>query len=199
MSQLRDYERESIRAFVQSAADEGYLSGRVLDYGCGKQPYRDIVEAAGGESYGYDMANFPANVSGEDVGEYEEAWFSDDAFDAILCTQVVQYIPLGDGRHGHTLPTIFATWQREVLAASGLLVMTYPTNWPEVEDADLHRFTRAGMERLLTDAGFTIVEHEPRVWVYATAAIIPTPGGKQGPIDDAGTAFALGYGVIARA
>lgn len=186
---LRELESASIRAFVQSAADEGYLSGRVLDYGCGKQPYRDIVEVAGGSYYGYDMAEFPANVSGADVGEYEEAWFSDDAFDAILCTQVIQYVPLWRWGQQHTIPTIFAAWQREVLAPEGHLVMTYPTNWPEVEPEDLHRFTKAGMERLLTEAGFTIVRHERRAWALMVAS----------DVGDANERIALGYGVVARA
>jgi hypothetical protein len=61
------------------------------------------------------------------------------------------------------------------------LVMTYPTNWPEVETDDLHRFTKAGMERLLHRAAFNIVVHEQRASVRAV-----------------GNRFVLGYGVVAR-
>lgn len=172
---LRELERNSIRDFVASAAEAGYLSGRVLDYGCGKQPYRLIVEANGGEYVGYDAPTFPASVVTEDTTG--DAWSLD--FNTVLCTQVVQYVSdvrkfLWDIRIDRFPPT-----------KGGHLVLTYPTNWPEVETADLHRFTKAGMERLLTEAGFEIVAHEPRHRVYMVGA----------PTDP----FCLGYGVIARA
>lgn len=161
---LRERERESIAAFVQRAADEGYLSGRVLDYGCGRQPYRGIVEAAGGEYHGYDAPEFPGNVGGE---RHTPDW--PHIFDAVLCTQVLQYVPEPRRTLLH-------------MAHTPLLVLTYPTHWPEVEKEDLHRFTQAGMERLLADTGYEIIVHERR----HTAAL-------------EGELLAIGYGVIARA
>jgi hypothetical protein len=188
VTSLRDIESASIRAFVQRAADEGYLSGRVLDYGCGKQPYRDIVEGAGAEYVPYDRREFPGNVGGEDVGPSLEGVAGDEVrFDAILCTQVIQYIP------PEVLlwaPSEFDWMSAALKSARGHLVLTYPTNWPEVEPEDLHRFTKAGMERLLTEAGFKIVKHERRADFYIAAS----PGG--GWTDDV---FATGYGVICRA
>lgn len=174
---LRGIEHQSIREFVQWAADQNYLSGAVLDYGCGKQPYRDIVEAAGGSYEGFDRANLPANVSAEDVGydfgEYPDVHFGDTYWwDAVLCTQVLQYVP----DPGELLKRFRLHTQT--------VVMTYPTHWPEVEPQDLHRFTKAGMERLLTEAGFKIVLHERR----GIAAVSLS-----------GDELALGYGVIARA
>lgn len=189
---LRDIERDSIRAFVQSAADDGYLSGRVLDYGCGKQPYRDIVEAAGAEYVGYDHESFPAKVG--DFSVDTDPTHS-ERFDAVLCTQVVQYIPLyRDERYtpDSSLPVILDRL-RSVLRLgtfdqreNGHLVLTYPTNWPEVEPEDLHRFTKAGMERLLTEAGFEVVKHELRAEVLFG-------------FERDSVRVALGYGVVARA
>jgi len=188
---LRDYERESIRAFVQSAADDGYLSGRVLDYGCGRQPYRDIVEAVGGEYHGYDRQHFAgALFEVGDVGQWEP-WMEDFDYDAILCTQVVQYIPLP------VLTERLYEWghARDTIRVGSHLVLTYPTNWPEVEPEDLHRFTKAGMERLLTEAGFTIIRHERRG--YLSDARFPS--GREKRITALGDEFAIGYGVICRA
>lgn len=182
---LRELERNSIRAFVQSAADEGYLSGRVLDYGCGKQPYRDIVEAAGGVYTGVDRVGWPANVSGEDLGP---SLGPKHIFNAVLCTQVVQYVEE---------PEEFFWPFRDHLTRPGHLVLTYPTNWPEVEPEDLHRLTKAGMERLLTEAGFTIVRHERRAMVRAVHTGSALAKGLEGGIFP--DHFALGYGVIARA
>lgn len=176
---LTKIENDSIRAFVHSAADEGYLRGRVLDYGCGKQPYRDIVEKQGGEYVPFDRAGFPGNVSAEDIG----AVLPLDS-DSVLCTQVVQYIPdVGVTLAGFRGMLRFSRGRR-----SGCLVLTYPTNWPEVEAEDLHRFTKAGMELLLIEAGFSILRHERRATVH---------GSYDG--EYAGYEFALGYGVVARA
>jgi hypothetical protein len=181
---LRDLEAESLRAFVQSAADEGYLSGRVLDLGCGKQPYRAIVEAAGGIYYGHDSPNYPASVVSDYVLDSPENWW-EDRWDTILSTQVVQYIPIRDEIDGEECSPLFTDlWMMcDCLSvSSGHLVLTYPTTWPEVEPEDLHRFTKAGMERLLTEAGFEIICHEWRAGFQYD-----------------GVSFALGYGVICRA
>jgi len=155
-----------------------YLMGKVLDYGCGKQPYRDVVELAGGEYDGYDDVSFPANVSGVDV-YIEDAELGPQLpyadYDAVLCTQVVQYV-----EDVHDFLRVLRSFLSK---RKGHLVMTYPTNWPEVEQEDLQRFTKAGMERLVTGAGFTIVRHE---WRHGFRTLT-------------GESFAAGYGLIARA
>lgn len=158
---VRELEAQSIRAFVASHRFEG----RVLDYGCGKRPYSDLVERTA-EYAGYDRVVFPANVSLADIG------FGSGLWDAILCTQVIQYAP----RPLQVLDTF-----RAMLVPGGALVMTYPTNWDEVEPEDLWRFTKHGMERLLDMAGFAIERHERRAAVVAE-----------------GMSFPLGYGVVAR-
>jgi trans-aconitate methyltransferase len=168
---LRVLENQSIEWFVQQALVSGFLFGRVLDYGCGKQPYREIIEKAGREYMPFDRAALPANVSGEDIGV--SMFANTEHWDSILCTQVLQYIP-DPARELRRL--------RTYLVDNGYLVVTYPTNWPEVEDADLHRFTKAGMQRLLKEAGFTVVRHDWRAgFTYE------------------GVSFALGYGAVARA
>ncbi len=194
MSDLRTIERESIRDFIEQAGIDGYLAGRVLDYGCGKQPYRSLVESFGAEYVGFDRAEFPANVSGADCGPEE---VGRGMWDVILCTQVVQYVPIEqDTDSGDGLQGMLSWWDAllehynmeddppRAVQKRGHLILTYPTNWPEVEKEDLHRFTKAGMERLLTEAGFEIVRHERRAEV---------------PMAVTGELFALGYGVIARA
>ncbi|HXI88462.1 MAG TPA: methyltransferase domain-containing protein [Bryobacteraceae bacterium] len=147
---VRQIERASIRRFVELHA--GNLRGRVLDFGAGKQPYRDLVH---GEYIPMELGDEP----GKD-------------FDAILCTQVMQYL----AQPGQVLE-----WFWEALKPSGYLVMTYPTNWPEVEAGDFWRFTKRGMDRLLRQARFSIHAHELRAEVV------------QGS-----NKFALGYGVVAQ-
>lgn len=167
---LRDIERESIRSFVAQAASEGYLSGRVLDYGCGKQPYREIIEGVGSHYIPYDDPRHPGVVD-----TYVGDWSETDPINAILCTQVTQFVP--------DVPDLLSRFF-QMLSDSGCLVMSYVTNWAEVEPGDLHRHTRAGMERLLTNAEFRIIQHAPREIVAVT-------------LD--GENLYAGYGVVARA
>lgn len=167
---IREVERASIEAYVQACAIEGIFEGRVLDFGCGQQPYRHIVEQGGGEYFGFDRADFPANVSGADVGDdiliTGRRWA-----DAILCNQVAQYWP-------DPLTTLKGL--RELLVDGGHLVMTYPTTWAEVEPQDLWRYTSAGMAHLLERADLHVVHHEARYWV-----------------DLSGFELVFGYGVVA--
>lgn len=162
---LRQLENDSIRAFVASCHKE--LRGKVLDYGCGASPHRDLVRGA--RYYGYDDPTHPAYVFGGNPNTPEPWW---QRWDAILCTQVLEYIPDPASQLREFNP---------MLRPKGHLVLTYPTNWPEVEKEDLHRFTQAGMERLLHQAHFEILRHERRAEVRMN-----------------GNVFALGYGVVAR-
>lgn len=176
---LRALEHQSIRDFVLKAAKDGYLKGRVLDYGCGHAPYREIVEAYGCEWFGYDRVGLPDNHVG-DVGSHAAPEMLH--WDAVLCTQVIQYADNPeDFLRNYMHVALCERFAPERLPA-GYLVLTYPTNWPEAQEEDLYRFTKAGMERLLTDVGFTIIRHERRAWI-------------RWDVDT----FALGYGVICRA
>jgi SAM-dependent methyltransferase len=155
---IRELELESIFEFVSAASPA--LHGRVLDFGAGKpgtcripQPYRHLII---GTYCPYDLGDpFPTGQ-----------------FDAILCTQVLQYIK--------DVPRQIREFA-VLLRDGGHLVMTYPTNWDEVEDSDLWRFTKAGVEQLLGDAGFKILKHHRRAQISL-----------------GGFNFPLGYGVIAQ-
>lgn len=166
---IRELEAASISNFVGSV--EFY--GKVLDYGSGREPYRELVERGTAVEYvPYDRTDFPATCAEVDVGPDAPLDWNEHGWDVILCTQVVQYVP-----YVEQLFLAFAM----VLRPGGMLVLTYPTCWDEVEPADLHRFTRAGMERILNLVGFNVERHERRAEV------------RQGRFK-----FALGYGVVAR-
>lgn len=162
---IRDLERSSIRDFIGRAIADGFVRGRVLDFGCGEQPYRSMIEAAGDVEYhGYDP-----RLVGSDPAVMLAP------FDTIVCTQVMQYV---DNPEWQLVK--FRDWL--VFPGGGHLIMTYPTNWDEVEPSDLWRFTKAGMERLLAVLDFDVLKHERRA-----------------AVELGGFKFPLGYGVIARA
>lgn len=155
---IRELERKSIREFLERHKE--YLQGWVLDFGAGKpgtcaapQPYRDLV-----------------------TGDYEPFDLGDKwptgPFDTILCTQVIQYV---------IDPRRDLGWFAQWLKRGSHLVMTGPTNWEEVEDSDLWRFTRAGIRKLVEAAGFQVLTCESRA-----------------EIDLGGAKFSLGWGVVAR-
>lgn len=154
---VREVELASIRSFVES--QRHLLTGRVLDFGAGKpgtcrepQPYRSLVT---GEYCPYDMG---------------DPW-PQGQFDAILCTQTLQYIPKPDALFVH-----FHGW----LKPGGKLVATYPTNWTVIEAMDLWRFTPHGMALLCGDAGLRVVKNDLRAQVQL-----------------GGFSFELGYGLVA--
>ncbi len=95
-------------------------------------------------------------------------------WDAILCNQVIQYIPD---------PFELLCDMREALRGGGHLVLTGPTNWRELEADELWRFTVAGIRYMLTEAGFDVLRLERR------AVVEFAPGFE----------MSLGYGCLARA
>jgi SAM-dependent methyltransferase len=157
---IRALEETSIRAFVKKHRE--YLTGRVLDFGAGKegtcrtpQPYKDLVR---GQYVPYEPGDF-------ELGAVQ--------YDAILCTQVMQYVPS---------PTQTIHLFQKILKSGGHLVLTGPTNWSEVEESDLFRFTRSGIRYLLETARFDILALESRA-----------------SIDLNGFTLSLGWGVVAKA
>lgn len=146
---MRIAERASIKQFI--AANSDLLDGDVLDYGCGKQPYRKLVL---GDYVGYDRYSLPGNVAAEygPDGVLEQRW------DAIICTQVIQY---------HRNPTLLIGHLYAALRLDGWLLLTGPTNWPEVEDDDLWRITASGIELLLQQPSnpFRSVSVAPRHYI----------------------------------
>lgn len=148
-----ELENPSLREFVKE--NKQYLKGKVLDFGAGEQPYKNLII---GEYIPYDKSyaiDFPKGK-----------------FDAILCTQVLEYLEN---------PKKTIKGFRQKLKEGGYLVMTYPTCWEEVEDTDKLRITKAGMEYFLKKANFEIIKHELRAKIQFKDFY-----------------WAIGYGVVCR-
>ena len=130
---LRDGNRAAVGDFV--AKHRQYLTGKVLDFGCGPQPYKHLVD---GEYVPFDpdYGRKPAEPTG--------------VYDAILITQVLQFVE----NPAETLRRLMA----DHLKVGGHFVITYHTSWYEAQAADTWRISTRGMERLL--AGCEIVAHE---------------------------------------
>lgn len=162
---LREVDRKSIRSFV--ACNKHLLTGKVLDFGAGLQPYKDLVTGCY-VPYTPGLACTPP--SSPETGKWGDIQGN---YDAVLCTQVVQYL---DSPH-----EIFMLFSNMLWRNEGHLILTYPTNWPEEETADRHRFTKFGMEEQLRAAHFDIITHKCR-----------------GSIAFEDFSISFGYGVVAR-
>lgn len=154
--------------------------GRVLDVGCGAQPYRrlfpndacyvaiDTSDAK--EHFGYEMP---------DTRYFEgKIWpVADSSFDVVLATEVLEHVPGTDE---------FLAEARRCLKTGGWLVLTVPfaVRWHYLPH-DFWRFTPSGLDRVLRNAGFADIVvyargNELTVACYkAMALILPLLFGKK--------------------
>jgi SAM-dependent methyltransferase len=122
------------------------VHGKMLDVGCGSKPYQkhfDVTEYIGLEIEGqnkraeryYDGKIFP---------------FSDDEFDGILISQVLEHV---------FSPDKFLAEVNRVLKDGGALLVTVPFVWDEHEQPfDYARYSSFGLCHLLESHGFEIIE-----------------------------------------
>lgn len=136
----------------------GELDGRVLDIGCGLQPYRALLGQAVTEYVGVDR---PGPYSDPTVvAEAGALPFPDASFDGVLSTQVFEH--LRD-------PEAALRESSRVLRSGGRIVLSVPGVWPTHEAPhDYWRFTRNGLDRAFDSAGFVDVRIEALGGLWAT-------------------------------
>lgn len=160
-------EHRLVRRFIGETLADAGTRLPVVDIGAGRAPHRAALRQArpGAPQFIVDLAPAP------EVGLVADGAclpLADDAAGAVTLFQVLQHVENPAG----VLAEI-----RRVLAAEGLLVITYPSMLPQGRSRDLWRWTRAGAERLLADAGFIVVRHQPLGGFFflmtANAAALP--------------------------
>lgn len=118
-------------------------SGRVLDVGCGLQPYRPLIGPGMTQYVGLDREGPLSKPTV--VGTAEALPFEDSAFDVVIATQVFEHL-----RH----PEVAMKEAVRVLRPGGRLVITVPGVWPTHEPPyDFWRYTRHGLRALCDDHG----------------------------------------------
>ena len=122
---------------------------RCLDVGCGNRPYEYLFES--GNYVGVDVEN-----SGRPLNMKQPELFYDGitlpfpagSFDMVMATQLLEHVPN---------PSAVINEMARVCKHGGAVVISVPFVYPEHEEPfDYFRFTRYGIEELLTKAGLKI-------------------------------------------
>jgi SAM-dependent methyltransferase len=133
----------------------GALTGDVLDVGCGRKPYRELVPAA--RYVGLDVDSPVTRALGTADLFYDGGKFppADATFDGILCSEVLEHV---------FTPEVFLGEIHRVLRPGGHLLLTVPFVWDEHEQPhDFARYSSFGLRALLERTGFEIIEHRKSV------------------------------------
>ena len=126
--------------------------GRVVDLGCGVAPYKKLIQQSAAKEYvGVDWDGSPHDSSNVDVFAdiTKEIPLEADYADTVCSFQVMEHLPDPDG---------FLDECFRILKPGGRLFITTPFMW-HVHEAphDYYRFTRYGLEHLLSKHGFVDV------------------------------------------
>ena len=131
--------------------------GRVLDYGCAEVPYRGLFG-----DVEYLAADLPGNPAATVEIRQDGTLPVDDAsVDAILSTQVLEHVA-DPGVYLAECARVLRPGGRMLLSTHGLMVY-HP------DPDDYWRWTGAGLQRAVRDAGFRVVRFEGIMGLAATA------------------------------
>ena len=129
---------------------------RVLDYGCADMPYRGLLPAA--DWVGADLPGNPA--AAVELAADGTVPVEDGGFDLVLSTQVLE--------HAADPAGYLAECFRVLRPGGRLLVSTHGVMTYHPDPVDYWRWTCAGLDRVLRDAGFEVERFEGVMGLAAT-------------------------------
>jgi SAM-dependent methyltransferase len=163
---------DKLRRVVDSDLLEG--GDKILDYGCGNKPYRELF---GDKFRTYVGADIVGNREAELVLDREGKVPAEDAsFDCVLSSQVLEHV---------TYPRLYLAEAHRLLKPGGSLVLSTHGIWPYHPDpTDYWRWTIEGLQFEVRQAGFEIVMMQSvfgvessalQLWQDATYERLPNP------------------------
>jgi SAM-dependent methyltransferase len=139
---------------------QGIFRGKVLDVGCGRKPYRDIIEPKCDQYIGMDIEK---KDTVDVVGDAQKLPFDDQSFDVVVAFQLMEHLPE---------PNQFLSECYRVARPGGHILITTPFMWGEHEQPrDFYRYTRFGLRYLAEKAGFEVCEITPDTGYWPTAVL----------------------------
>lgn len=155
MLRLCSFQVESTLTGIKSWMADRH--GRILEVGCGDQPYRDLLpETCKYQGLEWSTGKDTFGFRTEDTAYYtgDTFPFADNCFDSVLHTGVLEHVY--DYRK-------FMMECRRVLKPGGAILVNTPfAVRHHYIPYDYFRFTRAALEKLFADTGFEVYTIEPR-------------------------------------
>lgn len=136
-------------------------TGRMLDVGCGKKPYRYLFAPHVAEHVGLDHEDTLHNLGNADlIGTAYSIPAADAAFDTLLCTAVLEHLEE---------PARALAEAHRVLRPGGAAIYTVPFIWHlHEEPRDFFRYSKHGLRYLFEQAGLEIQELRPLAGFWVT-------------------------------
>ncbi|MBF0409181.1 MAG: class I SAM-dependent methyltransferase [Candidatus Riflebacteria bacterium] len=126
------------------------FSGKILDVGCGKKPYRRLFPNTTFVGLEIDTPENRKNKAADFFYNGTVFPFGEKEFDHVLCNEVLEHV---------ADPLPFLNEIRRVMKPSGTILITCPFVWAEHEAPyDFWRFSTYATKLLLEKSGFTIIE-----------------------------------------
>jgi SAM-dependent methyltransferase len=127
-----------------------YLSGSLLDVGCGAKPYQQLFRYS--DYIGLDTDNSGHDHKNENVDVYYDGKtfpFENDTFNSVLCNQVLEHV---------FEPDLLLSEVHRVLKDKGTCLFTVPFIWDEHEQPfDYARYSSFGLKYIFEKNGFEIL------------------------------------------
>lgn len=119
----------------------------VLDAGAGRLAYKKMISEYASSYKAIDFKKTHEDL--DYIGDIENMSLTDESFDVVFCTQVLEHIPHPSRALGEFY---------RVLKKEGFLILTAPLHgYIHNAPHDYFRYTKFGLEVLLSEAGFTVV------------------------------------------
>lgn len=139
--------QEKVSGILKEAAINN-KSVKVLDVGCGNQPFRELIEDCGFSYKSLDLdQNDLSNI--DFIKDLNQEFVIEETFDFILCTEVLEHVFKWD--------TAFRNFNG-LLVRGGKLLITVPFFYPLHEQPnDFWRPTSFALEMALKRSGFIVI------------------------------------------
>lgn len=128
-----------------------FITGRLVDIGCGVKPYKELLSPYVAEHVGVDHEETFHDKSNIDLfGTAYKIPADDESFDSAICTAVLEHLEE---------PEIALRECFRVLKTQGHAIYSVPFIWHlHEEPRDFFRYSKYGLKYLFEKVGFEIVE-----------------------------------------
>jgi len=135
-----------------------FVTGRLIDLGCGDTPYRDSVNDKISEYHTLDL--FPRRADVTYTADIQDMSIIETAsYDSAICLEVLEHVPD---------PFKAISEIHRILKPGGFLIISVPhLSRLHEEPYDYYRFTRHGLKYILERAGFSVLHLEHRGGLFS--------------------------------